>query len=638
MSIVDDPKFTRLKVTGRLPTPKGIALEVIMLSQQPEVSNQAIARMIEADAALSVRVVKAANVLLSYPSRPIITITDAVMVLGVRSLRQLVLGIALIVDNRSGPCKQFDYQHYWTHSLLTGIAAKHLVKHARMAAADEMFVVGLFSRIGRLALASAMSDEYGKLLELHKTASAAELHREQRQCFGLDESELSEAILADMQFPPIFQSMVRHCNQPELSGALEGSREWNLLNLLHLALLLAELYVAKSPENVRLLGQLKLRAVRVGIEWTELVEMGDACARDWREWSVLLNMGPQFTLPSLAELDKLPVVEEVTLPPDTIDACEYPLQIVLAEDDAGTRRLLEAMLRMAGHQVRLAKNGAEALRLIEELPPQLLVSDWQMPEMDGLTLCRKLRESATWQNIYVFILTAHENPDKLVEAFAAGVDDYLVKPVMSKFLFARLRAAQRVIRMQEELAFDREQLQRLSEDLTLANQRLQQLALTDVLTDLPNRRAAMVRLEQEWTQMQRGNRWLSCMMVDIDHFKLINDRFGHPVGDLALKLVADTLRQAARAQDVVCRVGGEEFLVICPDTDSRAAFKGAERLRMQMETVILNEVQPPLRMTVSIGVAATQGDLMTREALLSRADKCLYTAKQSGRNRTVVDK
>ena len=632
MSLVDDPKFTRLKISGRLPTPKGIALKVIGLTQQADVSNHAIAHMIGADPALSVRVIKAANVLLAHSSRPVVTIADAVMVLGARGLRQLVLGIALIVDYRHGPCKQFDYPAFWTHSLLTGIAAKHLARHTRLASLDEVFVAGLFCHIGQLALATVFTEEYGALLSQAKGCSLDELRAREREKFGFDESELSEAILADMNFPKIFQLLVRHCDLPDNSPLLEATREWRLLNLMNFAMLVSELFMANVEARSKLVARINMQALRLGIEAEELIEIGDACTRDWLEWSSLLGMSNTLNIPSFEELLKAappPEVKPVVAP----EPVSQSLRVLVVDDDAGTLRLLEAMLNAAGHRVMQARNGTEALALISQQSPQLVISDWMMPEMDGIELCQHLRASEAWRNIYVVILTAQENPERLIQAFEAGADDYLLKPVTPKILFARLRAAQRVIQMQADLADDREQLQRLADELTEANTRLQQLALTDVLTELPNRRAAMERLEQEWSSAQRNKRPLVCMVIDVDNFKTINDKFGHPVGDLALKTVAYTLRHAARAQDMVCRFGGEEFLVICADTDIDAAYLCAERLRLQVAAVKVENLS--LQMTISIGVSISGSG--TLDELLSRADRSLYAAKQAGRNRTVCD-
>lgn len=638
MSLVDDPRFTQLKISGRLPTPKGVALQAIELTQQADASNQAIAHLISADPALSVRVIKAANVLLANSSRPVITIADAVMVLGARGLRQLVLGIALIVDHRHGPCKQFDYPHFWTHSLLTGIAARHLALHTRLAAADEIFVAGLFSHIGQLALASVFTDDYAALLVQSKGQSLASVFALQRDKFGFDEAALSEAILADMNFPNIFQMLVRFCDQQEDAHLVEASREWQLLNLMHFATLLADLLIVNPVPGSALVTKIRQQARHLAIELDDLIAIGDACARDWLEWSALLNMSNDLHMPSFAQLlQAVEPADEAVSPVDVVPT-HQSLRVLVVEDDPVTLKLLEAMLQSAGHSVVLARNGMEALHLIRLQSPQLVVSDWMMPEMDGLTLCRHLRASDKWRNIYTVILTAQENPDRLIQAFEAGADDYLVKPISSKIFFARLRAAQRVIQMQADLADDREQLQRLANELTEANQRLLQLALTDVLTDLPNRRAAMERLEQEWSLSMRSHHPLVCMILDIDHFKSINDKFGHPVGDRVLKSVAQTLRQAARAQDLVCRFGGEEFLVICPDTDVEAAFQCAERLREQVVQMTVDGTTPPIRLTISIGLADAKGGAGTPDELLSRADKCLYAAKQAGRNRTVSEK
>jgi diguanylate cyclase (GGDEF)-like protein len=314
----------------------------------------------------------------------------------------------------------------------------------------------------------------------------------------------------------------------------------------------------------------------------------------------------------------------------------YKMRVLVVEDDRAMLVLLEAMLKAAGHEVLTARNGVEALQAVETQRPQLVITGWNLPVMDGVTLCRKLRESPERRDVYVFILTGKETADSLVEAFEAGADDYLVKPVSQRVFFARLRAAQRVVQLQEELAYDREQLLRFSRDLAASNERLQRLALTDALTELPNRRSAVERLEQEWALAQRGERKLSCMMVDIDHFKAINDKLGHQAGDEVLKSVAQALRHSARTQDLVCRYGGEEFVVICPDTDLKAAAQCAERLRQKVSE--LDHRGRGFALTISVGVAERRSDMGSVDALLARADACLYAAKEAGRNRVVVGK
>ncbi len=301
MEVTESPILARLKVGNRLPTPKGVALEVINLTQREDVSNHDIARLIGADPALSARVIKAANVLLITPSRPIATIADAVTVLGVRPLRQLVMGIALIVDYRHGPCKRFNYPYFWGHSLLTGIAAKHLATRAQLAVPEEIFALGLLGNIGQLALATAFPDEYGDVLEHAKGVALDELRRREHGKFGCDQAELSEAMLADMHFPRIFQVLAHDYRQPEFSKAAEGSREWRLLHLLHVASLLADACLASSAERGRLVSKLRLHAARVAIESDRLIEIGDACVQDWLDWLEMLNM-KMVHIPPFAEL------------------------------------------------------------------------------------------------------------------------------------------------------------------------------------------------------------------------------------------------------------------------------------------------------------------------------------------------
>ncbi len=635
MAVAENSVLTRLKISGRLPTPKGVALEVINLTQRENVSNHEIARLIGGDPALSARVIKAANMLLANPVRPIVGIADAVTVLGARALRQLVLGISLIVDYRHGPCEKFDYPYFWAHSLLTGIAARHLAQRARLAAAEEIFVLGLLGHIGQLALATVYPEEYAALLEGAQDKALTEQYRLEHDKFGCDQAEMSEAILAELQFPKIFQMLVRDFPRPEVSKVVEGSREWRLLNLLHVASLMADVSMSSQAGRGVLLARLRVQAARAGVEEDFLAEVGDACAREWGEWTSLLNMGG-WHIPPFAELlrqpDNADVVIEVPQWPHA-DQTQYRLRVLVVEDDRSMRVLLEAMLKSAGHDVTVARNGAEAMGLLDQVRPQLVITDWTMPEMGGIELCSKLRESAEGRNVYVTILTSQESVERLVEAFEAGTDDYLVKPLTQKIFFARLRAAQRVVQLQEELAFDREQLVRFSRELAASNERLQRLALTDALTELPNRRFAMERLEQEWALSQRGERALSCMMVDIDHFKSINDEFGHQTGDDALKSVADTLRHSARTQDVVCRYGGEEFVVICPDTGIEAARQCAERLRQNVASQSLKSQAGNIHLTVSIGVAEKKEGINSIEDLLIRADERLYAAKEAGRNR-----
>ena len=627
----------KLKISGPLPTPKGVALQVIELTRREEVTNHDLVQLIGVDPALSQRVVKAANALLGHVSRPVVTIHDAVTVLGMRALRQLVLGIALVADYRHGPCANFDYPGFWQHSLLTALCVRRLALRANLMAAEEVFMLGLLGQIGRLVLATAQTEAFSDLLEQHEPEQRL-FELEQAQ-FGFNHAEVSAAMLAEMNFPLLFQALVRDYRVPQTSKTEPGSREWQLLRSLHLAGLLADLSPAPAPERAAAVTAVRRAAAELAIEESELLELAAACMEEAREWSALLGMGSP-SLPDLTSLFTAPeVLEEASEPTSFVQSPhDYKMRVLVVEDDRAMRALMAQWLNAAGHRVNVAENGVEALNLAELHRPQVVITDWRMPQMDGISLCRELRRLPQLRNVYLIVVTVETAADKLVEAFEAGADDYLVKPLVPKLFFARLRAAQRVVQLQEELAFDREQMVRFSNELSVANKRLQQQALTDTLTDLPNRRFAMERLEQEWALTRRGERALSCMMLDIDHFKKINDTFGHQLGDEALKQVADALRKTARAQDVVCRYGGEEFLVVCPDTGATAAYQAAERMRVAVESLRMSAPDGQhVPLTLSIGVAEKGEGIADMSALINRADGSLYAAKTQGRNRTVLN-
>ena len=311
-----------------------------------------------------------------------------------------------------------------------------------------------------------------------------------------------------------------------------------------------------------------------------------------------------------------------------------PFRILLVDDESITRRRLQKLLATTGHCVTTAADGREGLRQALDTNQQLIISDWMMPEMDGLELCRALRLTEAGRRMYVIMLTGCEDDTHLVQAFEAGADDYVVKPFRPRVLEARLRAGIRVLQLQEELERDKEKIDRYAEQLAAANRVLHKAALTDALTGLPNRRCLIERLGQEWAEATRHGRALACLMLDVDHFKRFNDTHGHDVGDQVLRNTAGVLKASCRSYDVVCRYGGEEFVMVCPDTDLDSARVVAERVRAAIEANIVATTQGRrLRVTISIGVAASDRDVADAVALVKAADDALYAAKEAGRNR-----
>lgn len=299
----------------------------------------------------------------------------------------------------------------------------------------------------------------------------------------------------------------------------------------------------------------------------------------------------------------------------------YP--ILLVEDDHFLRHVLCNMLREDGHAVTAVADGVAALAHLRQQPCPIVITDWVMPRMDGLDLCRAIRTLESECYTYVILLTAQESKADLVTGLDAGADEYLVKPINEAELRARLKIAQRILNLERSLKQSLEELKHLS--------------VKDPLTELYNRRYLAERLPQELKRAARYCRNLSLIMLDIDYFKAVNDSYGHGAGDVVLKICAEALQEAIRQDlDWAARYGGEEFLLILPETDHAGALVVAERLREHFAAAPLVVGEFEISMTASFGVSTyphNRRGPLGAEALLEAADRALYQAKKSGRNK-----
>jgi diguanylate cyclase (GGDEF)-like protein len=634
MPINEKSRFEELKASGLLPSPKGVALAVMQLAQDERTTNAAMANTIKADPALSGRLVKAANTAQSGRRRPVASVPDAVVILGLNTVRQLALGFSLVSDYRSGRCSHFDYERFWSHSLVKALAMQAISFRVRLAVPEEAFLVGLLSGIGRLALAAVYPQEYGELLQDRDCAGEALIAAERRR-FATDHNQLTAALMADWGLPAVFIQPALHHEAPAAAPYDEGSRGHRLTHALVFSTCLADLCLAPEAARAARMPGLLALGDRIGLDAERVGGIADQTARDWQEWGRLLDV-PTYPVRSFAAL-----AEEAQSPPlagmPAAPQNEAPrLRVLLIDDDRSVLLFLDKLLGDAGYQVFTAMNGKEGLHAAMECRPHLIVADWLMPEMDGLQFCRALRSTSIGRGVYLVLLTGIQEESRLLEAFEAGVDDYVVKPVNPRILLARLRAGERVVGLQTEVESDREEIRRFAAELAMTNRQLQEAALLDSLTGIPNRRYAMDRIQQEWSGAERSSRRLACMLIDVDHFKRINDTYGHDIGDIVLQRVSDVLKQTARTQDVICRIGGEEFLVVCPDTDAAAAAQCAERLRQAANSLRISVGNVSLQITISIGVAAMDAGMRSPESMIKAADQAVYAAKQAGRNRTCV--
>jgi two-component system cell cycle response regulator len=626
--MIDPAQFIELKASGNLPSPKGAALKVIELCQRDNVTLPEIIQVLQIDPAMVGRILKLANSAAFGRPRPAAALTpDVMMSIGIQAVRQVVLAFSLVSGNREGHCPGFDYELFWSRSAATGVATQLLGAATRAAPPAEMFTVGLLTNVGRMALAALHAERYGELMAEAGGQFAPRLAALEQKAFGHTHIDVAAAMMRDWGLPKLFTDAVLFHETPDRAEFGAESRSGRLVNCLHLAAQLADLCFMPAP--MRAAGFVKLLplAQELGVPDGNLVALGDQLLREWKDWSALL------------ELDVREVTPFSTLAVDTdnqaASAAESPrlLNILIVDDDPTVCLLLQKLLAAAGHTVHVAKDGHDGLALALQYQPQLVITDLMMARHDGLQLIRNLRQTEFGRSIYIMVLTILDDEDKLAEAFDAGADDYLTKPVEAKPLLARLKAGMRMIREQQTLRQEQEELRRLLLELSIANQRAQEAALTDVLTGLYNRRHAMERLAQEWAEAERGHRPLCVLALDIDHFKTVNDNHGHDAGDAALRQFADILRNFSRTPDVPCRFGGEEFLLIAPDTPLDGARQLAERIRLavQHKTLVADGVS--LHLTVSIGVAEKTARHTTVDQLIKASDEALYLAKQRGRNR-----
>jgi diguanylate cyclase (GGDEF)-like protein len=290
------------------------------------------------------------------------------------------------------------------------------------------------------------------------------------------------------------------------------------------------------------------------------------------------------------------------------------MRILIVEDDPTSAFLLSRLLERMGKEVAVAADGQEAWTALQAKYEPLVITDWMMPRMDGLELCRRIRTSARDSYTYVILLTARDCRQDRLSGLRAGADDSLIKPPDQDELAVRLEIAERIIEVHETL---RRQ-----------NARLAELATIDDLTGVKNRRRFREDFDLHASLAARQHLPLSLAMLDVDHFKTYNDTFGHPAGDEVLRAVASTLRESVREHDVVARYGGEEFVILLPATDAAAAVQVAERLRRAIE----RKYEAPRAVTASFGVATAAAGAGGLERLLEQADQALYRAKRSGRN------
>jgi diguanylate cyclase (GGDEF) domain len=293
-----------------------------------------------------------------------------------------------------------------------------------------------------------------------------------------------------------------------------------------------------------------------------------------------------------------------------------PLTVLVIEDHPDQRDLLAIVLQREGYRVITAANGLEALEKLETEKVQIALSDIMMPKMDGFELIKQMRGNPRLKSIYLILITARIQEGDRVRGLDLGADDYITKPFSFSELLARIRVGSRVVQYQQHLEYQTQ---------------------VDSLTGLFNRRAFENKINEEFERSKRYHNPLSVLLLDIDNFKTINDTYGHHGGDAALVRISETFREKTRQSDFPSRYGGEEFVLILPETDQDSALQVAGKIHDSIRESSFGTTARPFSLTVSIGVSSTSARFYSSwRELVEDADRALYIAKNAGKDRVEI--
>jgi two-component system cell cycle response regulator len=302
-----------------------------------------------------------------------------------------------------------------------------------------------------------------------------------------------------------------------------------------------------------------------------------------------------------------------------------PPLILVADDEPVNLALIKRRLEWEEYEIHTAEDGGQAVAVARRVLPDLVILDVMMPVLDGLQACRLLKEDPLTRHIPVIFLSALDDMDTKISGLALGANDYISKPFRVEELLARVAVA---IRLKRE----RDLLRRSADELRRRAEAASEMSMTDALTGLLNRYGLQRALPRELSEARRYARPLSCLLLDIDFFKTVNDTHGHAAGDTALMQAARVLSESVRGSDVVCRYGGEEFLVLTPETNAAGASALAEKIRLAVAARLFGDGERVFPLTLSVGVAQLDAGESGND-MIARADGALYHAKQSGRDR-----
>ena len=598
-----------------LPSPSAVALELMRALERRDLGMRDIANIARKDPALVARMIQLANSAIFAGMRPAVAIEEAVLRIGTGGLARLAIALSLMQASKATEIEGFDLRRFWMTSIQRGLVFQYLSQRVGKMPSAEAFSLGLLADVGQLAMAVSLG---AQAVYIGAEGSVQALLAQQLQQYGYDQGDASAVLLAHWGFPVVLAQAVRI--RPQTPGAAQ-SREAQLGECVALSRCLQLRPDGVAPDA----GQMRSLAEHLELSESDLQGVLASAAQDMAGMAAVFEMKLEQQEVD-AEFDRL---RRALATPPLLDE---PIadEVLIVSKDAALRLGLRQALEVAGHAVTEAAASAEAFEIVQIQGPRVVVLDWADGESVA-ALCRSLR-TERGPRIYLLALSRDMEQHAVLNALDAGANDVLFAPVLPQMLIAKVQTGARATRVLAAAEAERSHGLRTLRTLEQRNAELLQAAGTDELTGLGNRRALDAFLPPLFAQAVAEGYPLACLMFDLDEFKRINDRLGHDVGDQALRAVGRVLRQQSRGMDFVARVGGEEFLMLCPQTTEEAAVRVAERIRAAI--AVPQADLPPL--SVSVGVALGAAAFADAASLIRAADQALLQAKRLGRNRVCL--
>ncbi len=595
------------------PSPSRVALELMSLLEQPNAGINDAAQLVRLDSVLTAKVLELANSALYRGLRPVLVLPDALLRLGLRTLAHFVLSLSLI----KAPCPipRLDLSRYWAQALLRGLFVEELVAHTGSWARAEVFTLGLLNDFGYLAEFCVFPERMAEIVDAAPDAAA--LLAAEREQLGLDHVELTAALLERWGFPELMLRAVRSERDPAPIG--EEPRLQILCYVLEAGRIFADHWDGIATEVQ--IDRLRFLRQQLQISDVQYQEILQRLQTEWLQWSQL------FAAQVPADLGQRwsGFVERMM----HASGEQSAYRVLVVDDDEASRHLLRRYLEPVGYEVYDAADVSTAMQVIDTQGPRIVLIDWYLGQDDGLEFCQRLR-SRYGARMYLVLLSAFADEGDGTRALECGANEFLSKPVSRRVLLAKLRSAVDSVALLLDLEDARQKQLRAQEQLLHLTEELRDEALRDALTGLYNRRAWETLAPGIWQRATSAATPISCIILDIDYFKQVNDQYGHDVGDRVLMALAKLLLQSTRETDLLVRLGGEEFVILIETADLPGV--GQMMQRLASEIAQLQGDFPSI--TVSMGAASSHASTSLDE-LLHAADQNLLQAKRQGRNRIV---